>query len=75
VSIKSGSRAEGLSIKGASKLLAYGALSGTKLRSGLRLCRDMEDMGVYFTSSANREVVRMLNLLFPYVNEENLIQI
>lgn len=54
-----GSRAESLSEKGAAHLLSVAAFAGTGKRSGLRLMRDLEDMGAVVGASVDREKVRV----------------
>jgi predicted Zn-dependent peptidase len=77
-SILGGSSAEEPSQRGAAQLLATSALSGTSKRSGIRLCRDLENLGAKIESSADREKVQSvykpdptfselrLTLMFPY---------
>ena len=55
--IAGGSRYESSSEKGAAHLLAVAAFAGTGKRSGLKLCRDLENLGAIFTSSADREKI------------------
>lgn len=54
-----GSRAETLSEKGAAHLLAVAAFSGTGKRSGLRLMRDLENLGATVGATVDREKVRL----------------
>jgi hypothetical protein len=61
--IASGSRAESLSEKGAAHLLAVSAFAGTGKRSGLRLIRDLENLGATVRASADREKVEILIVL------------
>ena len=56
-SIASGSRAESLEEKGAAQLLAATAFIGTAKRSGIRLVRDLENLGAKFSAVADREQV------------------
>ena len=53
----SGSRAESISEKGAAHLISVAAYTGTTKRSGLRLARDLENLGAIFGASADREKV------------------
>ena len=46
---------------GAAHMLSITAFGGTARVSGLRLIRDMEDMGATFSSSSDREKVSALN--------------
>ena len=56
--ILGGSSAESLSQKGAAHLLATSVLAGTNKRSGLRLTRDLENLGARISASADREKVK-----------------
>ena len=55
--IAGGSRYESSSEKGAAHLLAIAGFAGTGKRSGLKLCRDLENLGATFSSSADREKI------------------
>lgn len=55
-----GSSAEALSQKGAAHLLATSVLAGTNKRSGLRLTRDLENLGARISASADREKVKIV---------------
>ena len=48
-------------LSGAAHMLSITAFGGTARVSGLRLIRDMEDMGATFSSSSDREKVSALN--------------
>ena len=56
-SISAGSSAETLGEKGAAQLLAATAFVGTGKRSGIRLVRDLENLGAKFSAVADREQV------------------
>jgi len=56
-SILSGSRAEDISSKGAAQLLASSAFAGTGKRSGLRLVRDIDNLGAKISACADREKI------------------
>ena len=55
-----GSSAEELSQKGAAHLLSTAVLAGTNKRSGLRLTRDLENLGARISSKADREKVNRM---------------
>ena len=55
--IAGGSRHESSSEKGAAHLLAVAGFAGTGKRSGLKLCRDLENLGATFSSSSDREKI------------------
>lgn len=57
ISVKGGSSAECASTKGAAHLLSVGAFGGTANRSGLALCRSLEDLGATFSASADRSAI------------------
>ena len=57
-SILGGSGAETVSQKGAAHLLATSVLAGTNKRSGLRLTRDLENLGARVSASSDREKVK-----------------
>ena len=65
--IASGSRAESLSEKGAAHLLAVSAFAGTGKRSGLRLIRDLENLGATVRASADREKVELSVVLDKFL--------
>ena len=56
-----GSRAESLSEKGAAHLLSVAGFAGTGKRSGLRLMRDLENIGAVVGTSSDREKVKLEN--------------
>jgi len=55
--VAAGSRYESVSEKGAAHLLSVAAFAGTGKRSGLKLCRDLENLGATFSSSVDREKI------------------
>ena len=55
--ILAGSRFESADEKGAAHMLAVSAFGGTAKRSGLRIVRDLENLGATFRASADREKV------------------
>ena len=59
--IAGGSRAESMAEKGATQLLSTAAFAGTSKRSGLKLMRDLENMGAVASSSFDREKVQTYN--------------
>lgn len=56
-SILGGSGAESPSQKGSAQLLAAAAFAGTDKRSGIRLCRDLENLGAKIASSADKQKI------------------
>lgn len=57
---------ETLSEKGAAQLLATTAFAGTRKKSGLRLVRDLEDLGAKFDAIADREKVNNAIIIVVY---------
>jgi predicted Zn-dependent peptidase len=70
-SILAGSGSENLNEKGSAHMLAVSAFGGTAKRSGLRIVRDLENIGAKFTATADREKVTFLFILLCTIN--NLI--
>ena len=65
-----GSSAESLSEQGSSKLLSVAAFGGSTERSGLRMCRDLENAGATFSASSDREkIVYSVSCLADKVDE------
>ena len=55
--IMCGSSAESLSEQGSSKLLSMAAFGGSADKSGLRICRDLENSGATFSASSDRSKI------------------
>eukprot|EP01041_Mallomonas_annulata_P003256 gene3256-6443_t len=55
--VKGGSRAESLSEKGAAHFLSVTAFSGHGKRSGIRMMRDLENLGAQVSSTSDREKI------------------
>lgn len=55
--IMCGSSAESLSEQGSSKVLSLAAFGGSADKSGLRICRDLENAGASFSASSDREKI------------------
>jgi len=68
--VMSGSRAEGPSEKGAANLLAVSAFAGTGKRSGLKLMRDLENIGATVGTSVDREKITYKLTCLPEKAEE-----
>lgn len=68
--ILSGSRAESMTEKGAAHLLATAAFAGTGKRSGLKLMRDLENIGATVGSSVDREKITYKVTCLPEKAEE-----
>ncbi len=65
-----GSSAESLSEQGSSKLLSVAAFGGSTDRSGLRMCRDLENAGATFSATSDREkIVYSVSCLADKVDE------
>ena len=65
-----GSSAESLTEQGSSKLLSVAAFGGSTDRSGLRMCRDLENAGAKFSASSDREkIVYSVSCLADKVDE------
>ncbi len=70
IAIMGGSSAESPSEQGFAHLLAAGALSGSAEKSGLRLCRDLENVGATISSTVDREkIVYSISCLSDKVEE------
>jgi hypothetical protein len=52
-----GSSAESLSEQGSAKLLSMAAFGGSADKSGLRICRDLENAGASFCASSDRQKI------------------
>lgn len=55
--VKGGSRLESLSEKGAAHLLSVTAFSGHSKKSGIRMMRDLENLGAVVSSSSDQEKI------------------
>ena len=68
--IMCGSSAESLSEQGSSKLLSVAAFGGSADKSGLRICRDLENSGATFRASSDRsKIMYSVNCLADKVDE------
>lgn len=63
--LTSGSQFESVISKGSAQLLASAAFVGTKKKSGLRLWRDLENVGAVVTTASDRENVKITFLMCP----------
>ena len=68
--VVSGSSAEGASEKGAASLLAASAFAGTGKRSGLKLVRDLENIGATVGATVDREKITYKLTVLPEKAEE-----
>jgi len=57
IAVLSGSREESIAEKGAAHLLSVAAFAGTRDISGLKLCRNLEDIGAKFTASSDKDAI------------------
>lgn len=69
-SIRAGSQFESESQQGAAQLLSVAAFAGTRNRSGLALCRYLEDIGATFGATADREKINY-SVTVPSNNIDN----
>jgi hypothetical protein len=69
-SIRAGSQFESEAQQGSAQLLSVAAFAGTRNRSGLALCRYLEDIGATFGATADREKINY-SVTVPSNNVDN----